>query len=151
MFLMRCLPPIRMHPNYYVDTCIWRDYFEDRADGMRPLGAFAFQFLDGCLQRNIPLITTDNVIRELRKYYSAHRINQVFQSYISIIRTVEVTKMDWDEAKRLSRTRVESHLEDILHAVVARNHGCILITRDKGFDSLRDVIPVQKPEEVTFG
>ena len=30
---------------YYFDTSIWRDYYENRSDGLRPLGDFAFELL----------------------------------------------------------------------------------------------------------
>lgn len=28
---------------FYVDTSVWRDYFEDRSDGIRPFGGVRIQ------------------------------------------------------------------------------------------------------------
>ena len=42
-----------MAKKFYLDTAIWRDYFEDRGDGTRPIGEFAFQFLRNRAERNL--------------------------------------------------------------------------------------------------
>ena len=34
-----------MVEKYYLDTCIWRDYFENRSDKFRPLGDWAFSLI----------------------------------------------------------------------------------------------------------
>lgn len=36
---------------------------------------------------------------------------------------------------------------DALHALLAQKHHALLITRDKHFQKLKDIIPVLKPEE----
>lgn len=135
---------------FYPDTNIWRDYFEDRKDNMKPLGEFAFRFLQECLERKIPLLVSTLVVSELRHYYSAPRIEQVFEPYAAIIVKVEITREEHESAKKLSHVVRGSHYADILHAIIARNHSAILVTRDKGFIHLADLVEVVNPEEITF-
>lgn len=35
-----------MEEKYYLDACIWRDYFENREDRFRPLGEWAFRLVN---------------------------------------------------------------------------------------------------------
>ena len=36
---------------YYFDTCIWRDYFEDRKDKFRALGDLAFYLIKNTYEK----------------------------------------------------------------------------------------------------
>ncbi|MFH1849986.1 MAG: PIN domain-containing protein [archaeon] len=60
---------------------------------------------------------------------------------------VIVSKKQSDEAKRLSAERGVPP-GDALHAILARDNACILITQDKHFCKLVDVAGSYKPEDL---
>lgn len=135
---------------FYLDTGIWRDYFEDRRDNMRPLGEFAFQFLSRATQQNAVFIVSNLVTKELLKYYSPERVHQLFLPFKTNIKSIESTYAQHKEAARAVPFRMESHYEDILHVILARDTQSILVTRDKGFESLKDIAKSARPEEIIF-
>jgi hypothetical protein len=59
---------------YYVDTCIWLDLLEDRTDGLRPLGEFAFQFIKKAMRHGDTIIYSSLVLGELMKRHAAAEI-----------------------------------------------------------------------------
>lgn len=139
-----------MEQKFYLDTAIWRDYFEDRKDGIRPLGEFAFQFLKNCEKKDCKVLYSETVVHELRKDYSDKRIKQVFSSFEHFLEIVPISNEQYLESKKLTRIKTESHESDILHAVLARDNKAVLITRDFHFETLRDIVEIKAPEEVTF-
>lgn len=139
-----------MKKRFYLDTNIWMDYFDDRSDGLKPLGEFAFQFLKECEKRNHPVLYSEFVVFELKKHYSLERVNEMFSSFAEFIELVGISKEQYSEAKKLALERKDSHKADILHAILARDNNAVLISRDKHFDCLNDIVEVQKPEEVIF-
>lgn len=48
-----------MAKRFYIDTSIWCDYFEDRNDGIRPLGLFAHNFLNRGRKKNYVILVSD--------------------------------------------------------------------------------------------
>ena len=67
-----------MTKKYYLDTSIWRDYFENRNDGLRPLGEWAFELIKMIIRNKDLFLYSDVVIQELRKRYSDEDINKIF-------------------------------------------------------------------------
>src|SRR3989344_4225144 len=63
---------------YYIDTCIWRDYFEDRRDKFRPLGEWALRMLRAIIEDNDIILYSEIVEDELRKAYSQKEITDIF-------------------------------------------------------------------------
>ena len=139
-----------MRQKFYLDTAIWRDYFEDRKDGIRPLGEFAFQFLKNCEKKGCIVLYSEVVVHELRRDYSDERIKQVFSSFWHFLEIVPIFDEQYLESKKLSRIKTESHESDVLHAILARDNKAVLITRDFHFETLRDIVEIKAPEEVTF-
>jgi len=139
-----------MKQKFYLDTAIWRDYFEDRRDNFQPLGEFAFQFLKNCEKHSCEVLYSSLVKRELLAHYSKERVQQVFSSFLGVLHEVKVCPEHLDEAKRVGRTVHDSHTADILHAILARDSEAIMITRDKHFDALNSIVEILKPEEVNF-
>ena len=64
---------------FYVDTNIWLDYFQNRSDGLRPLGEFAFLFFKKCIENKHTLIYSDLIENEL---YSKIK-PKVFQDFLN--------------------------------------------------------------------
>lgn len=90
-----------MRKRYYLDTSIWRDYFENRTDRFRPLGEWAFLFIKKAVQ-NSDLILYSGCLA----------------------------------------------FGDTLHTILARDNKAIMVTRDKHFYKLKDVVCIKKPEEL---
>ncbi|MDD5163940.1 MAG: PIN domain-containing protein [Candidatus ainarchaeum sp.] len=137
-----------MHKKFYIDTSIWRDYFEDRKDNIRPLGEFAFQFLKKCLKEKVTIIISNIVMKELKKYFSGQQVQTMLQEFSGIIVETKHTKKQEEEALNLlEKFRQQSHLADIIHAIIARDSKAILVSRDKHFAEL-NIIETRLPEEL---
>ncbi len=139
-----------MAKRFYLDTSIWRDYFEDRRDNIRPLGELAATFLQECRARGCKILYSRLTIKELLRAHSAQEIDEAFSAFEGSLVFVEISDAQLAEARRFEVTRTESHASDITHAIVARDNGAVLVARDRGFSCLLDLVEVRKPEEVIF-
>ena len=133
---------------YYVDTSIWRDYYEDRKDNLKPLGEFAFEFFRKVKINNDKILYSDLVIEELNKAYNNDEIKQIFNiiQEDNLLEKVEISKIQVKEALELKR-RLQIPFGDALHAILAKDNDAILITRDEHFQKL-DFVNVKKPEDL---
>ena len=68
-----------MNKKFYLDTCIWRDYFENRSDNFRPLGEWAFDFIKKVITEGYLILYSDLTIKELRENYSEKEIQEIFR------------------------------------------------------------------------
>ncbi|MFH1588310.1 MAG: hypothetical protein ABIA76_03175 [Candidatus Diapherotrites archaeon] len=133
---------------FYLDTSIWRDYFEDRKDNLRPLGEFAFQFLKKCEKKKYFVIVSSAVKKELLDYYSLEKMNQVFSSFKSTIIEVDYSKKQAEEAFNFwVNSNKKFPFYDVLHSIISRDNKAILIARDKHFNEIGIVMGCL-PEEV---
>lgn len=89
-------------------------------------------------------------MEELLKYYSIKRVEEMFKPYEAVIARVSIQSAQIQEAKIIASKRSETHWQDVLHAIATRDNEAVLITRDKGFESLHDICPIAKPEEVNL-
>ena len=126
-----------MGRKFYLDTAIWRDYFEDRKDSMRPLGEFAFRFLKNCAERKDAVIVSNAVEKELLEYYTKEKVGQVFSSFVEIILMAEYSEKQAEEAfKFWVGSGKKFPYYDILHSVIARDSEATLVTRDRHFEEI---------------
>ena len=134
---------IKFIMKFYIDTCIWRDYFEDRKDKFRPLGEWAFHLIKYAIKNNISILYSDLIIRELKD-------NEELIAYITTgedsFLKIDISEFQAKEAHNLSK-RLKIPFQDVLHAILARDNEAILITRDKHFEML-DIVEVKKPEDL---
>ena len=132
---------------FYVDTSVWLDFLEDRADGIRPLGELAFQFFKKCVESECTIIYSELVVSELKEF------KQSFEEAISNIglRAVEavISGKQKNEAKSVARHAGVSP-NDALHSILARDNNAIVITRDRHFEELRTIAESRFPEQVIF-
>ncbi|MBU0635678.1 hypothetical protein KKE06_01505, partial [Candidatus Micrarchaeota archaeon] len=137
-----------MKKRFYLDTAIWRDFFEDRSDGLRPLGEFAFQFLKNCEKKGYKVLVSDSVVLELKVYFPEEKIKQIFSSFLGIIKNIKAAEEQISEARTEWQKREKRvPFKDVLHAVLARHHYAVLIARDNHFfDELSSIVEVEKPE-----
>jgi predicted nucleic acid-binding protein len=133
---------------YYLDTSIWIDLYENRKDyNQKPLGDYAWKLLSLIKAKKCVLIITDLLIKELEMNYSAEEINGMMKLFEEVIRKIITTKEQRDEAKKIAEERKVPR-GDSLHAVLARDHGLILVARDNHFKELIDISEHYKPEDV---
>jgi len=133
---------------FYLDTNIWLDYFENRSDGLRPLGEFAFQFLKKAIESNSVIYCSDLVITELNNVLTKEVVDSRISPLKNDLTYVKPTKEDYFFAKKIASS-FNIHFTDAFHASIASRLKANLVTRDKHFDYL-DFIEVKKPEEVLF-
>jgi len=141
-----------MVKRFYLDTAIWRDYFEDRRDGIRPLGEFAFQFLKKCTEIGAEILVSDTVVFELEARLSKERVKEIFSSSKNIIRKVAANSGQLSEARKEWQKRNRAlPFKDVLHAIIARDNNAVLVARDNHFfDMLSAIVEVEKPEDITL-
>ena len=133
---------------FYVDTSIWIDLYEDR-QGYRgePIGDFALKLFSMIKAKKETLVITDLLIRELEMNYSMEKINSMMNPFEEVIEKIIVKREQRDEAKRIAEER-DIPPGDVLHAIIARDHNLVFITRDKHFRKLEDISKHYKPEEI---
>ena len=133
---------------YYVDTCIWIDFYENRSDKFRPLGDWALMFFKKVEQEEEIIFVSDVVVRELSRFYSPEKIREIFDVFENkyLLQFLTKTRIQVAEAVKMNRLK-QIGFSDILHAIIARDAGAILITRDAHFLA-QDIVTVKKPEDL---
>lgn len=139
-----------MPQRFYLDTAIWRDYFEDRRDGIRPLGEFAFQFLKSCERNGCEVLYSGLVVQELKSDYSKERVAEVFSSFRHFLVEVPISNGQISEARKISSSVKGTHLKDALHAILARDNKAVMVARDWHFGPLEYLVKIAKPEDIHF-
>jgi len=117
---------------YYVDTCVWIDFFMDRHE--------IDIFID-CLYSKDIILYSYPLERELLDYLSLDSIRFSLNILKDILVKIEVNSLEKEEAYLLSMNR-SVPFNDALHAIIARDNGATLVTRDKHFLRLDDICPI---------
>jgi len=138
-----------MPQKYYLDTCIWRDYSENRGDKFRPLGEWALRLIKEILERKEHILYSDFVVEELKVKYSEAEIKRIFEiiSKRNLLIKADISEAQAKEAAKRCRERKVS-FGDALHAILARDNGAIMITRDRHFLELDDIAEIKTPEQL---
>lgn len=79
--------------------------------------------------------------------YSKYEIEYLFFPFRKNLIYVFSNKKQFGKAKDLFKKR-DLPLFDSLHALLAREQKAIMVTRDKHFEKLKDIIIPRKPEEL---
>ena len=133
---------------FYLDTCIWRDYFENRSDKFRPLGDWALLIIKKIIEESDLIIFSDLVKEELFIAFSETEIKEILsivpeQLLIRIVSSAEQLQESIKLARELKLPK-----KDVLHAILARDNDAVLISRDKHFSSLTEQVTIKKPEDL---
>jgi predicted nucleic acid-binding protein len=138
-----------MKNRYYVDTSIWRDYYENRSDKFRPLGEWALSFFNNTLENGDFILYSDFVLIELGIKYDDEEIEKILEivNNRGLLVKVDITESQRKEAAILCKKKKVA-FGDALHAILARDNNAIIITRDKHFLELGDISEVRKPEDL---
>jgi predicted nucleic acid-binding protein len=134
---------------YYIDTSIWRDYYENRADNLRPLGEWAFELFKKIRANNEIALYSDLVVDELLERFTEAEVRQIFNILAAgrQLKRLAARNEQIKEAIVIAR-ELKTPYKDTLHAILARDNSAILVTRDKHFLQLQEVVKIMKPEEL---
>ncbi|MBW2965350.1 PIN domain-containing protein [Candidatus Woesearchaeota archaeon] len=133
---------------YYIDSSIWMDIYDDRTGYKgEPFAEYGLGLLAMILANKDTIVISDKVVDELRFFYTTEQLNGLFAPFENLMERVLTTKAQADEAEHLSSAR-KVPKGDAVHAVLARDHGLILVARDKHFRQLDDISQHHKPEEL---
>lgn len=137
-----------MTEKYYLDSCIWRDYFENRSDRFRPLGDWALDLIKKIMREEGTFIISDHLINELKKNYSLDELNKFFD----VIPKALIIRISTNENQAKEAFKIKKELGipfgDAVHAILARDSNAVLISRDKHFYELNMQIKIKRPEEL---
>ena len=137
-----------MTEKYYLDACIWIDYFENRSDKFRPLGEWALQLINKIICENGIFVLSDHLMNELRVKYSSEEITRS----LAILPEALTIKTGTNRKQALDASKLKEKLQipfgDALHAILAKDNEAILVSRDKHFLELGKLVIVRKPEEL---
>ncbi len=136
-----------MTKSYYIDTAIWRDLHENRTDKNKPLGELAFELFRRIRVNQERILYSDFVVEELSHAYEKITIDKIFRNVSELLDKVEINERQIEEAAGLSK-ELNIPFGDALHGLLARDNNAIMVTRDKHFSKLREMISVKKPEEL---
>ena len=130
---------------YYIDTCIWIDFIENRSAGLYPLGECAFQFFKKCRAHNYKVLYSTAVIWEMES--QNHPFETILNEFNDILQKVEISKEIHMNAKIIAKQRALG-FGDVLRALLSKENKSILITRDLHFYQLNDITKCRKPAEL---
>lgn len=137
-----------MNKRYYLDSCIWRDYFENRSDKFRPLGDWALALIKKIIGEEDLILYSRLTIKELSKDYDEEKIGLLFSIVpIHLFVEIKISEEDIKEANYISKKLKIPH-PDALHSILAKRNKAIFVTRDKHFYELENQLIIKKPEEL---
>lgn len=120
---------------FYIDTCVWIDFIEDRTED---------DFLLKCLREKHIVLISKFLLEELLAHINPSdlRIILILLESYGILSRITSSEAQDSSALTLSRER-DVPRGDALHAILARDNDAILITRDKHFLSLKDICRIR--------
>ncbi len=130
-----------------MDTCIWIDFYENRKSKYEDFGKAAFMLLTKLRASNTKIVVSDYLLRELESNYSLGEIRSFTFYFAEILEKVAVSDMQMQEAKNIAKERMIPK-GDVVQAIIARDYGAVLVSRDKHFVFLSDICICLKPEEL---
>jgi len=132
--------------NFYFDTSIWLDLFENRNEPNFPKGENVKKLITKIIQNNNRVLFSNNNFFELITLgYTKYEINSFLNPFRKSIYYVWSTEKQFRKAKDLALKR-NIPKRDALHALIARDNKAVLITLDKHFQYLRDIVKIERPQ-----
>ena len=128
---------------YFIDTCVWRDFLEE--------GKYkeeTSRFFNVVMENRDEIIFCEEIMYEMRKRYSMKEIEDMFLIFkmIGLLKLVRKSEKQMEQAYALVRERSLPY-PDCLFAILARDNDAILVTQDKHFKLLIDIVDVKGPSE----
>jgi len=118
----------------YVDSNVFLNVWFEEMLKFSPAFYYSRRLLEAILKCRFRLVISDLTVKELSRKTSLPKeriIEEYLKPYemVGKLTIVETTMEDLRKANEVSR-RYRLHASDALHALVAKNEGCILVTRD---------------------
>jgi predicted nucleic acid-binding protein len=135
---------------YYLDTCIWRDHFDDRSgQGGKPLGRYATNLIEKIMRERSVIIYSAVVLRELLKRFPKEEVDDIFLflRITGLGKEAIISDQLFAEAEKIA-ARIGIPINDAIHACIAKENNAILVSRDAHFNKCTYFITVKKPEEL---
>lgn len=120
---------------YFLDTCIWRDFYENRlSKSGNPLGKYATNLFMKIMKRKDKILFSKPLIQELSKDYNEKEIFAMLELLIAnrTLIKVDITRKQYKYAGSLSE-KANIPFIDCLFALQAKEHNAILVTQDRHF------------------
>ena len=137
--------------DYFIDTCIWRDFYENRySKSGRPLGKYATNLFMKILKKDDKILFSESLIWELKKDDNEQEINNMLNLLLinKVLIRIDISKEEHLEAKEISQKRNIPYV-DCLNVIQAKNHKAIMISQDIHYiKNLADIIKTIKPEDI---
>ncbi len=94
------------------------------------------------------ILFSDLIVQELKSIGSSQKeFFQIFsKSEKENLRRIHIYREHIQEARGIARRRCVP-LGDALHAILARHHNALLVSRDRDFEKLKDLTCARLPEE----
>ncbi|MBS3176080.1 PIN domain-containing protein [Candidatus Woesearchaeota archaeon] len=138
-----------MVSRYYLDACIWLDLIEDRNEPHLSRGDYAWKLLKKIISEEGVILYSDMIVEELTEGYGypMYKIEPLFQLLKRVLFYIDSTEEYIGKAKEIGGKRNIPH-GDVLHALLARDYRAQLVSRDRDFEKLKDIVISKKPEEL---
>ncbi|MDP1694526.1 MAG: PIN domain-containing protein, partial [Candidatus Woesearchaeota archaeon] len=126
----------------------WLDLFEERNEQHLSKYTLIQQLLDKIMQCNSFIIYSKIILNELVDAgYSFYELQALFKPYRPFLIYISYNQYHAGKARDLALKR-NIPLADAFHALLAREHKAILVSRDRDFKRLLDIIVPKAPEEL---
>ena len=140
---------------YYVDSCIYLNLWQKEGDESKgiPYWKLAQEFLDKSDSEGSTIYYSGFILKEL-KYKLPKDIFREKRKMFNespFLKRVVIDDLTFREARRLeSETEYRHGFYDILHTLLAKRTGSVLVTRDKGLIAFARSLSVvaKRPEEL---
>ena len=136
---------------YYLDTCIWRDFYENRVSKTgQNLGKYATILFLKIIQNHDKILFSDFLIKELKRDYDELEVGDMLGVLFmtGVLVKISIEQEEFYEAEKLAHER-NLPFVDCISAVQARNHNAIMVSQDKHFIvNLSDITNTVRPQEL---
>jgi predicted nucleic acid-binding protein len=135
-----------------VDSNIFLDYYLDRKDSLLPLGEFAFQFIKKAVSCEYFVIVCDLILEELEKILKIKREQVMRLIFSDLEKKQKLFIVEYSDELALNAKRIALKrslpLNDCIFALIAKENNAFVVSRDRHFHELADLIMCKKPEEL---
>ncbi len=139
-----------MVEKYYLDTCVWRDFYENRVsrDG-RLLGICAKKLIKKIIHDNDIILYSDLIEKELLKEYTEQELCDKLDALIllDILHKVHLNELTRIKSRTI-KNKYKIPLADAAHAILAKENKALLVTQDKHLLKLKNILKVSKPDDL---
>jgi len=115
------------------------------------LGDVASKLFLKLLKENSIILYSELTLKELRKCFADEEINSSLGIILALglLEKAKVAADELEEAAKLAKTR-KVPFGDALHAIIARNNDAIMVSPDKHFELLKDIVDYKRPEDLIW-